>query len=91
MEFKIENYDEELKELEKLFYETNASAEIVALLINKQMKNTEAFDQYWIEYLNLFIKYQHAKNKFSNEVVSKYIQGPVNWNIDFENKVCKIE
>lgn len=90
MEFKIENYDEELRELEKLYYETNARAEIIALLINKQMKNNETFDQYWIEYLDLFIKYQQAKEKFEREIVAKYVDKPVNWIIDFENKCFRI-
>jgi hypothetical protein len=91
MDFEIKNYDIELKELERLHYEVNARAEIVALLINKQMQNSESFDKYWIEYLKVFKQYQEAKNKFVQIIVAPITVDEVNWEIDFNNKICHIK
>ena len=90
MEFKIDGY-EGLTELEKLFYETNAKAEIVALLINKEIADSDVFDKYWIDYLETFIQYEKAKEKFTKEVVSKYTDSTAIWHIDFENKICHVK
>ena len=77
-------------EMERLYYETTARANIIGFMVSSNMTETISYKKYWEEYLSYLKEYEEFKNVFTKKNgLDKY--GDKTWTLDFQNNRIIIE
>lgn len=73
--------------LEKLTYEVGARKDLLSFMIESKM-NSELFNEYHDEYLEIYAEYQIAKQKLEEEYIKPFMEdGKVyDWDLNFHKK-----
>lgn len=88
---KIEN-EELINFIESLHYEVNSRKELIAFMLNSNMRtDTAAYEKYNKEYKEFYVQYTEAKNKLEEMYVRTAVKNPINWNLNFETSEVTIE
>jgi hypothetical protein len=80
-------YTEDGLVLSRIFYEKDSHEQLLAYLINNNMKDSEGYLRLWADYLTIVQKWRFEIKKFENTVVKEFVsQGAVlqNWTYNFE-------
>lgn len=77
-------------EMERLYYETQARLNVINVMIQQDMADTDLYKKYWEEYLSYLKTYEEFKDIFiqKNEL-DKY--GNKTWRLDFANNRIILE
>jgi hypothetical protein len=72
--------------IERLQFEKMARENLCTFLIRQDLLNTESFQKYHQEYIELTAEYELAKNELENTYVKPMIQGDktYTWELDFK-------
>lgn len=88
----LSDYEKELNLLERLQHEAEARKEICAYLVDTHQSKTDAYQDYFEEYIQYRAAFNMEKDRFVNEEVSKLIDKPfLNWRINFYDKEIEVE
>lgn len=88
----LSGYEKELNLLERLLHETEARKEICAYLVDTHQSKTDAYQEYFEEFIQYRAAFNMEKDRFVNEEVSKMVDKPImNWRINFYDKEIEIE
>ena len=83
---------EELKNLERLHYESVTKERIVSLAMsNANNINSSLIDKYYEDYLQTFTKCEQAKQELFEKYIKQHVDNPdATWEINFYAKVVVI-
>ena len=81
----IENQKEIVSKLERASYEVDCRKSILSFLINQNQSNSEAYKNYWEEYLVYNKAFQKLKYDFTQQYIIPVVENPetANWYVDF--------
>lgn len=73
--------------LEKLAYEVGARKDLLSFMIESKM-NSELFDKYHDEYLEIYAEYQIAKQKLEEDYIKPLMEDgkTYDWDLNFHKK-----
>ena len=88
MTIDVSEFKEELKVLERLYYEIAGRENVINFLIKTGDKDTEYFSDLWEEYLSYLKAYQEMKTYFQINCIMPKINYSTNfkWSINFMTK-----
>ena len=88
----IENQKEIISKLERASYEVDCRKSILGFLINQNQSNSEAYQNYWEEYLIYNKAFQKLKYDFTKKYIIPAAENPetANWHVDFNTGEIKI-
>lgn len=76
--------------LEALMYEVNARKDLLAFMLDHDMGNSEAFQNYQKEYVECYASYEIAKHEMAMKYITpKYPNG--RWSVNFTNSTVEID
>ena len=77
-------------EMERLYYETQARLNVINIMVQQDMLDTDLYNKYWEEYLSYLKTYEEFKEIFTKKNgLDKY--GDKIWKLDFINDRIIIE
>ena len=88
----LSDYEHELNFLERLMHETEARKEICAYLVDTHQNKTEAYKEYFEEFIQYRIAFNIEKDRFVKENIQPNIEGTIkSWSINFYDKEIELE
>ena len=77
-------------EMERLYYETQARLNVINVMIQQDMADTDMYKKYWEEYLSYLKTYEEFKDIFTQKNgLDKYENK--SWRLDFANSKIILE
>lgn len=88
----VQNYEEELRVLERIYLEVSARENILNFMINTNQKDTEKYQSFWEEYLSYLQAYNIIRQEFVANCINKELGRQANgtWSVDFAKKEVTI-
>ena len=86
----LSEYEDEINLIERLQYEADARKEICAYMVDTEQNHTEAYQNYFEEYIQYRKAFDMEKNRFVNNEILKN-QEVKTWRIDYATKTITIE
>lgn len=88
----MSDYEKELNLLERLQHETEARKEICAYLVDTNQNGTDAYQEYFEEFIQYRAAFNIEKDRFVNEKVQSQVKDVIKtWRIDFYGKEIEVE
>lgn len=88
----LSEYEQELNLLERLQHETEARKEICAYLVDTHQNHSEAYQEYFEEFIQYRMAFEMEKDRFIKEEVKRLVDEPIlNWRINFYDKEIEVE
>ena len=77
-------------EMERLYYETQARLNVINVMIQQNMADTDIYKKYWEEYLSYLKTFEEFKDTFAQKNgLDKYENK--SWRLDFANNKIILE
>lgn len=91
-DFEFGIYSKEGQNLEKIFWEKNSYEQLLAFMINKNMKNSEDYMSLWADYLNTIKLWNSEIRLFEQNVVKTIFanQEVHSWEYTFEDGILNV-
>lgn len=82
-------YEEQFTKLERLFFERNATMNIVAYMSDRQFNDAQ-YKRVFNDYLKASRAYDNYIKEFENTILIPLIEGPFYWEADFERGIIYV-
>lgn len=88
----LSDYEKELNLLERLQHETEARKEICAYLVDTHQSKTDAYQEYFEEFIQYKAAFDIEKDRFIREEVQPMLKDIIkSWRINFYDREIEIE